>query len=278
MSNLQKGFQGAGEPDAASLLRWLEFADAQPAVQEVKRQMLMLGPVGAGDRILDVGCGIGLETVRLAERAGSTGRVIGIDTNPSMIAEAGRRASGTSLPVDYAVMDARRLEFPDGTFDLSRAERVLRYIDGPERVVDELARVVRPGGRVVVFDLDSDVTVIDAPDATLARRIHEILDGAVPNCWMGRQLPRLFRQAGLVDITVVPQVIMLPSLESYRRLVQGLLDAAVAAGNLADVELARWWSDLELFEREGGVLVATLGFVVHGRRPIVHDEEAARWQ
>jgi hypothetical protein len=59
---------------------------------------------------------------------------------------------------------------------------------------------------------------------------------------------------------------MLPALESYRRLVQGALDAAVQAGNIAEADLARWWSGLERIEREGGVLVATLGFVVHGRR------------
>jgi ubiquinone/menaquinone biosynthesis C-methylase UbiE len=266
--NLQQGFQGAGEPtDATNLFHWLEYADAQPPIQAVKRRMLGLGPVGPGDRVLDVGCGIGLETARLAKRAGATGRVVGIDANVSMIIEACRRASGEAPAAEFAVMDARRLDFLDGTFDLCRTERVLRYVEQPERAVREMARVVRPGGRVVVFDFDSDVTVIDAPDATLVRRIREILDGAVPNCWMGRQLPRVFRQAGLGEIDIVPQVVMLPSLQSYRRLVQGSLDDAVRAGHLAEADLARWRSDLERIEHGGGVLVATLGFVVCGRRP-----------
>jgi ubiquinone/menaquinone biosynthesis C-methylase UbiE len=279
MSNLQRGFQQAGGPALdGALVRWLEHADALPSIQAIKHCMLALGPIGAGDSVLDVGCGIGLETARLAERTGPTGRVAGVDTNAAMVAEASRRARNRGVPVEYKVMGARRLEFAEGAFDLCRAERVLRYVEGPERAVQEMARVVHPGGRVVVFDFDSDATVIDAPDLPLVRRIREVLDAAVPNCWMGRQLPRLFREAGLVDIAAVPQVVMLPSLDSYRRLVHGSLDAAVQSGNLAADDLARWWSDLERTDREGGILAANLGFVVHGRRPTVHDEETARWR
>ena len=120
---------------------------------------------------------------------------------------------------------------------------------------------------MVAFDFDSDATVNDAPDPTLVRRIREILDAAVPNCWMGRQLPRLFRRAGLVAIVVVPQVVMIPSLETYWRLVQGSLDAAVRSGDLHTGDLDRWWADLAQTEREGDVFVANLGFVVYGRRP-----------
>jgi ubiquinone/menaquinone biosynthesis C-methylase UbiE len=168
--------------------------------------------------------------------------------------------------VEYMVMDARRLDFPSGAFDLCRTERVLRYIERPEWAVREMARVVRPGGRVVAFDFDSDATVIDAPDHDLARRVRDVLDAAVPHAWIGRQLPRLFREAGLFDIAVVPQVVMIPTLDSYRRLVQGSLDAAVCTGSLTAKDLALWWDDLARAEREGNFLVANLGFIVAGRR------------
>lgn len=267
MTNLQQGFQGAEGEDAATLFRWLERADAMPAIQEIKSKMLALGPVGAGDRVLDVGCGIGLEAERLAWCAGPSGHVVGIDSSAPMIAEARRRAAGGSPPRAYAVMDARRLDFPDGAFDLCRTERVLRYVEGPERAVGEMARVVRPGGRVVAFDFDSDATVVDVPDLGLVRRVREVLDAAVPNCWMGRQLPRLFREAGLREIAVVPHVLLFPSLAVYRRLVQGSLDAAVRCGELTGAEIAQWWNDLTRAEEAGGLFAANLGFVVHGRRP-----------
>lgn len=269
MSNLQRGFQGGDTSDTSTLFRWLERADALPDIQEIKRKMLALGPVEAGNRVLDVGCGIGLETTRLARRVGRRGRVVGIDASAPMIAEARGRAADADLPIAYAVMDVRQLDFPDAAFDLCRTERVLRYVEEPARAVGEMARVVRPGGRVVAFDFDSDATVVDAPDMRLVRRVREVLDAAIPNCWMGRQLPRLFRAAGLCEIAIVPHVLMFPSLEVYRRLVHGSLDAAVRSGELTAEEVTGWWSDLSRAEDAGGLFVANLGFVVHGRRPSV---------
>lgn len=268
MKTVQQGFQGTEDPIAAgALFDWLKHADAQAPVQEIKRRMLELAAVHEGDRVLDNGCGIGLETARLARRVGPSGRVVGIDVSPPMIAEARRRAGADAAHIEYAVMDAQRLDFPDGAFDLCRTERVLRYVEQPAQALREMARVVRPGGHVVAFDFDSDATVIDAPDLVLVRRVREILDAAVPHSWIGRQLPRLFRQAGLVEVAVVPHVLMLPSLESYRRLVEGTLERAVCTGRLTADDLVRWWSSLKRAERDGGLVVANLGFIVSGCRP-----------
>jgi ubiquinone/menaquinone biosynthesis C-methylase UbiE len=216
-----------------------------------------LAPVKANDRVLDVGCGIGLETARLVALAGEAGCVVGIDRNAAMVAEARRLSLGSGLNINYEVMDARGLGFTDGAFDLCRTERVLRYVERPERAIREMARVARPGGRVVAFDFDSDATVIDAPDPGLTRRMREVLDAAVPNCWIGRQLPRLFHQAGLEHVTVIPHVVTIPSLAAYRRLVDGTLEAAARSGVLSPGDLARWWDGLAGYEREGGVLVVS---------------------
>jgi len=272
MNTVQQGFQGVADPAAAgALFDWLKHADAQASVQEIKRLMLGLAPVREGDRVLDVGCGIGLETTRLARRVGPSGRVVGIDVSTPMIAEARRRAECDGAQIEYVVMDAQHLDFPDGAFDLCRTERVLRYIEQPDQALREMTRVLRPGGSVVAFDFDSDATVIDAPDAVLTRRVREILDAAVPQGWIGRQLPRLFREAGLSEIEVVPHVLLLPSLESYRRLVEGTLERAVSTGRLSADDLTRWWAGLQRAERVGGLLVANLGFIVSGRRP--HSSE-----
>jgi len=275
MNTVQQGFQGVADPAAAgALFDWLKHADAQASVQEIKRLMLGLAPAREGDRVLDVGCGIGLETARLARRVGPSGCVAGIDVSVPMIEEARRRAGSDGAQIEYAVMDAQHLDFPDAAFDLCRTERVLRYIEQPDRALREMARVVRPGGSVVAFDFDSDATVIDAPDAVLTRRVREILDAAVPHGWIGRQLPRLFREVGLIEIEVVPHVLLLPSLESYRRLVEGTMERAVRTGRLSADDLARWWAGLQRAERAGGLLVANLGFIVSGRRPHISERPA----
>ena len=136
MSSLHQGFQETGQlADTEAAFRWLDSADGNPLVQQLKRRMLDVCPVGAGDQVLDVGCGLGHEARRLAERVGPQGRVAGIDASPAMIAEARRRAAGLTLPVTFDVGDARQVAFPDCAFDLCRAERVLRYVDRPQDVL-----------------------------------------------------------------------------------------------------------------------------------------------
>jgi 2-polyprenyl-3-methyl-5-hydroxy-6-metoxy-1,4-benzoquinol methylase len=71
-----------------AVFRWLDGADGSPLIQQVKRRMLDVCPVGEGDQVLDVGCGLGHEVRRLARLVGPQGRVVGIDANPAMITEA----------------------------------------------------------------------------------------------------------------------------------------------------------------------------------------------
>jgi SAM-dependent methyltransferase len=98
--------------------------------------------------VLDVGCGFGLETLRLAPLVQPGGAVSGIDLSAEFIAEAVRRAEAQGLHVDLATGDAQHLPFPDDAFDVTRIERVLIYLDEPDRVLAEMVRVTRPGGTV----------------------------------------------------------------------------------------------------------------------------------
>jgi ubiquinone/menaquinone biosynthesis C-methylase UbiE len=187
-----------------------------------------------------------------------------------MIAEASRRVAGLTVPVTFGVGDAHHIEFPDGTFDLCRTERVLRYVGRPEVVLGEMIRVTRAGGSVLAFDWDSDLTVIDAPDSALVRRIAELLDAAVPHPWIGRQLFGLFQRAGLRDVRVVPYAICLPGapgFASYQQLNRGTIDRARQAGQLTVREVDAWWAALEQAAEAGTFFAASLGFIAVGRKP-----------
>jgi len=239
-------------------------------IQQVRRQMLDVCPVGEGDQVLDVGCGLGHEARRLAERVGAQGRVVGTDANPAMITEARRRVAGLSLSIAFDVGDAHQIDFPDNTFDLCRTERVLRYLDRPEAAVGELARLARPGGSVLAFDFDSDQTVVDAPDPALTRRIAEVLDAAVPHPWIGRQLFRLFQRADLRDVRVVPHAICLSGAAGfavYQQLNRGTIDRARQAGQITADEVAAWWAALERAAEAETFFSAVLGFIAAGCKP-----------
>jgi ubiquinone/menaquinone biosynthesis C-methylase UbiE len=251
MPDIHRGFQDVNPAtEATAFFRFLDVADSFEPVQECKRRMLELCPVHAGDHVLDVGCGVGHEVQRLAAHVGPNGRVVGIDKSAPMIAEAQRRVAGMPAPIEYYVCDAQQLDFPDHTFTLCRTERVLRYVESPQRALAEMARVVRPGGQVVAFDFDTDLTVVDA----------------VPQGWIGRQLPRLFRHVGLVELAVVPYACVVPYW-MYQRVVQGAIAHAAEAGTLSATEVTNWWRDLEQAEQEGTFFAANFGFIVRGGKP-----------
>jgi len=267
MQDIFKGFQNINRAsDWESYVHLLDVQDALEGVQKCKRLMLDLCPVREGDRVLDVGCGVGHEALRLAKQVQRNGRVVGIDRGEWMITEAKRRAMGLSLPLEFYLADASHSDFNDQSFDLARAERVLLFVKEPRRVLSEMVRVVRSGGEVVIFDFDHDGFVLDASDQSLFRRMKDLLFDAVPNGSIGRQLPRLCRESGLVDIRVLPHVFLAP-YGLWRSLVKGTLTKAVEAGSLSAAELDHWWSELDAADREGRFFEASVGFIVAGKKP-----------
>lgn len=100
----------------------------------------------AGRRLLDVGCGTGRFTAGFAARGA---RVTGVDLDPAMLAVASTRVQGPLV-----VADAHRLPFPGDVFDVTVAVTLCEFTADPVQVVGELARVTRPGGRIVVGALN----------------------------------------------------------------------------------------------------------------------------
>lgn len=109
----------------------------------------LIEPLG-GKRILDVGCGDGALTVRLAAEGAD---VTGLDADPCMLAAARARAKTSGTATTFVDGDIRSLPFADGSFDTVMAITVLCFVGDAERVVQEMARVLRPGGRLVLGEL-----------------------------------------------------------------------------------------------------------------------------
>lgn len=96
-----------------------------------------------GTRVLDVGCGTGFNLVRLRRRGFS---VVGLEPSPEM-----RRLAEDNNPgVEIVAGDAEALPWPDGSFDLVLSIEVIRYLEGPDKALAEMARVLRPGGVAIV--------------------------------------------------------------------------------------------------------------------------------
>ena len=150
MSSLHQGFQATDQPtDTETIFRWLDRMNEDPLILQVKRQMLDVCPVREGEQVLDVGCGLGHEVFRLAERIGPQGRVIGIDANSAMITEARRRTAGLTLPIAFEVGDARDVDFsgPDRPGSPSTSNSTRERLTGRCKPTRSPPRRWSPGGQ-----------------------------------------------------------------------------------------------------------------------------------
>ncbi len=238
------------------------------AEQALNRRVLDALALRRGERVIEIGCGTGDDTIAMARRVGRNGRAVGVDLSQPMIDEAQRRATAAGVAVEFVAGDAHRLDYPDGTFDAACASRVFMHLADPAGALHELVRVVRPGGRLVVSEPDLDSFVIDLPDQALTRRLLAFRSDSSVSPWIGRQLPRLFKQAGLVDVAVTP----VPFLWDYQaaETVLGfpmLTRGAEAAGAITPAEAAAWLESLRRAADDGVFFCASLSFMVLGRVP-----------
>jgi SAM-dependent methyltransferase len=237
----------------------LEAFDAIPALQELKSLAWTRGTYGTAHNILDVGCGFGLETLRLAEKAGPDVGVHGIDLSSQFIEEAKRRAGAAGLSARFQTGDARSLPFADDHFDVVRAERVLIYLDDPAAALAEMKRVAKPGAAISLIEPDFSTTNINHPDRTLARTILTFEhDTAVAQNWLPGLLHVRLAALGFSGIEVASRILVFPQglASGYFK---GIAGRAVESGVISGKEHKDWVEGIEELE-EASLLFGTVGY------------------
>lgn len=112
---------------------------------------LAAAAVSPGDAVLDVGCGCGDTTLAVAARAGKAGRVLGVDVSGPMLGRARERLSareGASAPVELVLADAATHALPAASFDVLVSRFGVMFFEDPDAAFANLARALRPGGRL----------------------------------------------------------------------------------------------------------------------------------
>lgn len=258
-----------GEADPGAFVSYVDAVSSIASAREYKRLTFLLLEAKEGDRILDVGCGTGEDARAVAQVVGARGRVVGIDLSQTMVAEARDRLEGVELPIEFHVGDAYELAFLDGSFDACRADRVFQHLSEPRRALAEMIRVTRPGGRIAVSDPDWGTMAVNGHDRALTRRILGFACDSAPDGWMGRQLPGLFREAGLQDVRVHSFLITLEEYASAREIfgIERIAHGAAQAGAISAQEAEGWLRSLQEDDAGGRFLCALGGFIASGIKP-----------
>jgi ubiquinone/menaquinone biosynthesis C-methylase UbiE len=174
-----------------------------------------------GERVLDVACGTGIVARRAAERMGS-GRVVGLDINPGMLAVARSLPSGPGPAIEWHDGSALDMPFPEGSFDVCLCQLGLQFFPDRAAALREMRRVLRTGGRLAlsVFDAIEDTAVTNALADALDRRVGpgaSAVKRAEHSLCDPEELRGLATAAGFGDAAVqgVPKTIRLASPRLY---------------------------------------------------------------
>jgi arsenite methyltransferase len=220
----------------------------------VRRRELVRAALGAraGDRVLDVGCGPGFYVTELLELVGRDGLVVGVDASADMLAVAATGAEGHDN-VELHKADATSLPVPDASFDRALSVQVLEYVHDVPAALAEMRRVLRPGGRVLVWDVDWATVSWHTADGELMRRVLAAWDKHLMHPSLPRRLAPELREAGFEHIQMDAHPFATTQLipDAYGGSLVPLLEQYVVEQGGMRPEEAKTWADeqRELGER-----------------------------
>jgi ubiquinone/menaquinone biosynthesis C-methylase UbiE len=245
---------------------WVQCLDTlhqEPFYQTYKARVRILLAPKPNQHFLELGGGTGADARTLLQMTAA--RVVMLDVSKTMIREARQRG----LP-NVLVGDGICLPFASASFDGCWADRTFQHLPQPMATLQELVRVLRPGGRIVVVDPDYDTQVVSVTDQALARRIrHYRADTNLQNGTLAHQMLRLFIAAGLRDVQVEAMTLVIQDPTAVDN-VMGLRTWAASAhrrGALPEEDVVRWEQATDEAIAQGYFLYAVTFFLTSGVKP-----------
>jgi ubiquinone/menaquinone biosynthesis C-methylase UbiE len=252
------------QPDVAPayFIDFLDFLDRREDVKTQRAEVFKRMRLARGDKVLDLGCGIGGATFMLADVLGPTGLAAGVDVSSALIEVAKRRAVNRG-GLEFRVGDACAIPYADQFFDAARSERVFLYLPDRVAAIREMMRVVKPGGQLFIIDTDVDATAIYSTNRALTRKMTSIVAASMPNPNSARELPALAKRAGLRDIKIETFSATTP-YEFLTRALTGALIKAAENGAVSRAELDEWLREQASLEASGDFFHAWIFVLISG--------------
>lgn len=201
-----------------------------------------LAALREGEVVLDLGSGGGFDVFVAGPRVGARGRVIGVDMTPEMISKARRNIAAyrerTGLDnVEFRLGEIEHLPAADASVDVIISNCVINLSPDKRRVWQELARVLRPGGRVAVSDL-----ALLRPLPQEVREMVEAMVGCVAGAIEVAETERIAREAGLIDVRIEPKASYVEAMTEWqdplwRKICERLPEGESPADYVASVDI-----------------------------------------
>lgn len=263
------GFQHVDTSQYQILIEFLENVASHPIVKEGLDLQMKYMDLKAGNQVLDVGCGVGIQAQELAKRVGTSGKVVGTDISTIMIEVAKRKVSDSDLPIDFFVAEASSQPFPDQSFDSIRTERVLMYIPEVAKVLQEFKRLLKPGGKLVIFEFNWDGALISHEDKELTRRITHYLTDSFPNNRIGYDLYYELKSNGFKNVNAKPyayhgsdEII----LDIVKKTYIPVLQQGISEGVFTKTEIDNWWESLDEGVETGKFFMSFPGLIAYATK------------
>jgi arsenite methyltransferase len=235
----------------------------------VRRRRLIRETLGAhdGERILDAGCGPGFFVADLLEDVGASGSVVGVDRSPQMLALAAHRLAGRGN-VELHEAEVSSVPARDGEFDAVLSVQVLEYVPDIPGVLAEFRRVLRPGGRVVLWDVDWSTVSWHSESPARMQRALTAWDAHLSHPALPRTLAAQLRATRFEDVRIDGHAFVSTDLEpeTYGAALMPLIERYLAGREDFGGETKAWADEQRALGERGEFFFACAQFCFSATR------------
>jgi arsenite methyltransferase len=237
----------------------------------LRRRALIREALGAqpGERILDVGCGPGFYVAELLDEVGAEGSVVGVDGSAAMLAVAAHRCDGRA---NVALHEADVLSLPveSASFDGALCVQVLEYVQDVEAALAEMHRALRPGGRLVVWDVDWATVSWHSSDPDRMARVLQAWDSHLAHPSLPRTLTAHLRAVGFEEVRMEGHTFAANELspDAYSGALLPVIESYVTGRNeIAAEEMDAWVAEQHELDERGEFYFVCVQFGFTATKP-----------
>lgn len=267
--SVSSGFQNVDNSGEADFfIEYLKFVDSVPEFRAIKERSYNAIGLKEGDNVLDAGCGLGLDTYRMGIRVGETGSVIGVDSSESMITVAQKNKPYHLKNVRFSIGDMRNPNFPDNFFDAIHVERLLQILPSPTLIIEQLVRILKPGGTILIIDPDWGTMALDPGNREVIRSLVSYCADSFADGWTGRKLFRYCKEFGL-DVRVEAEPVIIHDFSIINRAMNfdHFISGAIETGTISQKEADELIEGFKIAGEKGLFFFSYMIYRVLGKKP-----------